>query len=745
MVRRFIQVVSLACLLASAGWAQSFLSGRVIDASGAAVPDARVTVLKDGQQVATALTNGAGVFTLALDPGEYRVKVEAAGFLPVIHPADVRLRRRTDLSAIPLSPTTVHEHIEVHGMAPEVDPGQVSSVRSVTHEAIQALPDWRTETVQSLALTLMPGAVLSHDNFTHVRGNEMSLHEAINGVCFLDNTHQHFAPGLNPQIFEAASFISGGFSPEFGNRFGGVVDISTRGGASLGGHGSVSLSGGSLPNGEVAADYGGTYKKLGYYAFVNGVTTDRFLNTPEFHTLHDHGATAQGALQLDYTAGKNLFKLLIFGGGDNFELPNTFADQLEGRDATRRLRAQSVIGTWQRTINDHALWTTSVYQRTIGDRVLPTPDPVTEFALASRSTLTVGAKSDFSYIYKSHLVKAGIDVTHLRLLESVDSDPRDPADDLPAFAFQGGKHGQLAAFYLQDHFSPVRDLTLDLGLRFDRFDLVHAYNMGSPRAAVAYHIRKTHSVLHFSYNRLFSPPPLEYSLLANFLGNNHPEADQRPGDQKPYLQSYYEVGWSQQITPDTTLELNAYKHRGENSFENTELHGSRIFAASNFARAHAQGIEFSLVMKQLERIGLGARLNYAATQTYFFGPFSGGFQDEGPLTPGERTLPAFDERHMGSILLTYRHSQWRNLFATTNLMYGSGTALEGGIARVPAHCVADLGAGFDVWKQESKRLTLELSLENVADHRYQISKESEETPIQYAQGRVVSGRFKFRF
>lgn len=81
-----------------------------------------------------------------------------------------------------------------------------------------------------------------------------------------------------------------------------------------------------------------------------------------------------------------------------------------------------------------------------------------------------------------------------------------------------GQAGGLVAAYVQDRFSPVRNLTLDLGVRFDRYDLLDTHNAGSPRAGIAYHIPKSHTVLRFAYSRLFSPPPIEYQLLSGHGG-----------------------------------------------------------------------------------------------------------------------------------------------------------------------------------------------------------------------------------
>ena len=78
-------------------------------------------------------------------------------------------------------------------------------------------------------------------------------------------------------------------------------------------------------------------------------------------------------------------------------------------------------------------------------------------------------------------------------------------------------------------------------------------------------------------------------------------------------------------------------------------------------------------------------------------------------------------------------------------MYGSGTAAEDGAVRLPQHATGDFSLGFDPWRQDDRRLTLQLTLQNISNDRYQIAKESQEMPIQYAQGRTVAGRLRFHF
>src|SRR5262249_47586452 len=158
----------------------------------------------------------------------------------------------------------------------------------------------------------------------------------------------------------------------------------------------------------------------------------------------------------------------------------------------------------------------------------------------------------------------------------------------------------------------------------------------------------------------------------------------------PYRQNYEEVGISQELAPQISLELNGYVHSGRNSFENHEISISRIFVPINFHAARAEGLELVLNMKQLERFGISGRLQYAAWKTYFSGPVSGGFAGDEPLVPGERIVPAFDQTHTGTAQLFYR-SKWHGAWGGSALRYGSGTIIEGG-DRLPQHFTADLAA-----------------------------------------------------
>jgi outer membrane receptor protein involved in Fe transport len=722
--------------------AQTTVEGTLRDDAGKAVAGANLA-LQRGGIVQQTTSDATGKFHFAAaEAGAYTLKAQASDFYATSYDFVLRSRQPLSLTIELQRKESVQQTVEVKSTTLTIDPEKTGSSYTFTSHDLSAFPDPLTDSTNNLVNNLMPGASDSHDNFLAVRGTEFSLHEFINGVSFLDNTQPQFSPGVSPQIFETVDLMTGGFTPEYSNRFGGVLDITTRSGADLDGHGDINFRGATLDNYDLNADYGGGVGKLGYYFFVDGFTSGRFLDPPQPQELYDFGKGSRATAQFDWHAAtKDSFKLLLMGGGDNFQQPNISADQSVGRDAQRHLRQQTVILSWLHTFFPDTLVFTSLYERTSSDRVLPTTDPVTPLSAASRAPLTLGIKSDLSHYWHGHFFKAGIDLVRQRENESFFFDSRGDPDVFPPFS--GRLLGGQASLYAQDHFSPLRNLTVDLGVRYDYFDLVDTGAQTSPRVGLAYHFNKTKSVVHAAYNRYFSPPPIEYSLLASFIGTHALDPSQRVGNVRPYTQNYFEVGWAQELHPRLSLELNAYLHTGHNSFENHEISISRIFVPINFHTARSEGAELVLNMRQLERIGISGRLQYALARTYFYGPITGGFAGDEPLVAGERIVPAFDQTHTGTAQIFY-HGRWRGFWAGSGVRYGSGTIVENG-PRLPQHFTADLASGLTLWNAEPRRLDLEFDVTNVSNNIYKIAKESEEIPIQYAPSRTAGGSLKFHF
>ena len=294
------------------------------------------------------------------------------------------------------------------------------------------------------------------------------------------------------------------------------------------------------------------------------------------------------------------------------------------------------------------------------------------------------------------------------------------------------------------------NLTVDVGLRLDHLNMVESYTELSPRAGVAYQFPRTGSVVRFAYNRLFTPPPIEYLLLANFLGNSAGDEHDRTGNVRPYQQHHVEVGLSQPVHDDIVIDVAGYRHQGDYAFETSEVSNTRLFVPTNFDEARAYGLELGLDYRSLSASGFSGRVQYALAKVEFIGPVSGGFAAE-EHGPGEVIPPAFDQRHTLVSNVVYRRP-WRNAQVGIVARYGSGTPSEQphdkGAATflyLPDHWIVDINARANLWTEGQRRVDVEFNVTNLTDNVYALAKESEATPLQYAMRRVVGARLRVGF
>jgi hypothetical protein len=144
-LKRFFALALLAALPALAARAQEFrgsISGRVTEASGAAVPNATVTVTNTGTNTSsTATTNDSGDYVVPyLTPGGYRVTVEAAGFKKSLR-QDIEIRVGDKLALdFALEVGQVQETVNVTSDAPLLDTASASAGQVIDRRRISELP-----------------------------------------------------------------------------------------------------------------------------------------------------------------------------------------------------------------------------------------------------------------------------------------------------------------------------------------------------------------------------------------------------------------------------------------------------------------------------------------------------------------------------------------------------------------------------------------------------------------------------
>jgi outer membrane receptor protein involved in Fe transport len=592
-------LVALCCLLiCAAAKAQQRVSGNVKNGD-TGLPIAGATVKVESSTPSferLTTTDDRGNFSFAgLSPGHYTVGVSIENFYReqialLLGPRSIQ---QVEFELSPVA--SVQEQVTVRAESKLLDETQAATITTIDREQVSNLPAARRTQLTEVITPFVSSAVAGHDNLVHLRGNELSLNTFINGVSFFDNPHQLFTPGLAPDVIQSVNVITGGFPAEFGNRFGGILDIVTRSGFDANNHGSVTVGVGEALRHNISLDYGSHTAKYGYFFYAQGFETERFLNTPEPQTFHDFAKGSRSFAQFDYRPSVNDFlKLVLTGDGTNFQLPNTTEDELLGRGFFQRNREQTAILSWERTFSPSSAISTSVYERLASARLVPTSDSFSIQAGEIRSDVTVGAKSDYSlYIGSHHAIKGGIDLMLLRLREDFAFNPRENEIVIEPFEFRGRKTGGQASMYFQDRLRLFKNLTANLGLRYDQYSLVTSGHALSPRINLAYALSGGRTVLHFAYNRFFSPPPIENLLLSAALGfEGQPPRISRS--------NHFEAGVSRSIADKLKVRIAIYWRADKNSFENTELANVRVFAPTTFARGKAYGIEFSTQLVEIK-------------------------------------------------------------------------------------------------------------------------------------------------
>lgn len=220
------------------------LSGRVVDTQGLAVPGATVTV-SGVQGSKTAVSADEGRFTIPfLTPGAYTVRVELQGFKTAEQrDVSIKLGQSVDLT-LKLEVGTVAETVQVTGTTPTINTTSTTIGAVINTDDLSQIPVGRTF-AQTLYLT--PGVSSS--------GSLGTQNPSISGGTGLEN--QYVVDGTNvtntgygglgsysttfgslgnatPYDFiQEVQVKTGGYSAEFGQATGGVVNVVTKSGSNI--------------------------------------------------------------------------------------------------------------------------------------------------------------------------------------------------------------------------------------------------------------------------------------------------------------------------------------------------------------------------------------------------------------------------------------------------------------------------------------------------------------------------------
>ncbi|HWB82720.1 MAG TPA: carboxypeptidase regulatory-like domain-containing protein [Bryobacteraceae bacterium] len=240
-----IAVLFVASVLSSPLSAQvvsATLTGNVVDASGASVPNATVRATNVGTgTVVSTTTTMEGVYTLTyLTPGSYNLEIEAQGFKKFVREGvtvNVSSTVRVDASMVP---GTVSESVTVTGEAPLLQTDRAEVAKNFTTQTVVDLPV-ANRNFQALA-GLLPGVSPPVQNgsgyndpagttFFNANGQGNSSNNTmIDGVDDLDPVlgFNIYLPAV--ELVDEVHVATSNYAAEFGRVGGATINVITKGG-----------------------------------------------------------------------------------------------------------------------------------------------------------------------------------------------------------------------------------------------------------------------------------------------------------------------------------------------------------------------------------------------------------------------------------------------------------------------------------------------------------------------------------
>ena len=774
--------------------AEAVIRGQVVaEADGSVLSGASIALTDTvtGRST-TVVADANGRFTVHdVRPGEHLLTASAAGFSS----RDMRLLiepREVEAITVSLEVGRVAVTVDVTAESPLTGTHSPSSTM-LTADRLEQMPVAQRTNLADAIITAAPGMIRGHDDFVHIRGHEVALNPSINGVQFWENAHSVFSPGLGVDYIDSINVMTGGFSAEYGNRFGGVLDVVTKSGLTMQNRGSATFGTGTAQRHNVGTELGGQSGPTAYYVNLGGFVSDRFLSPPSPRSIHNTGRGVRSFGRLDFRASdRHHVNLVVTGDGVNFELPMEERDEVLRPDFknVQRARSQSLILSWNHTRSPATAIQTSFYQR--WSRVHQFPEATDRYGArtdAERTLGTFGIKSDITRFLGRHTLKGGADLVILRPREDVYylSQPwidfthlpevneshvhfrgPNPGSDAPRpVVFSGEETGGQVSLFVQDKVQVTAALTMDLGVRFDRYSLEHSESHASPRVNVAFRL-PAGTVLFGSYNHFFVPPPIENVLVGGAGLTRLVSEIARPLPAvRAIKEDQFEAGVTQPIAGIGSVAVIGYYRVSDDPPHTSILPDSRFYTYASFDQGKAYGMEVKVDVPRIANSGLAAYLNYALGRVWFYNPITAGFTTEAAhLTDVSRFPAPMDQTHTVTSGLSYQQPRTR-LWGAVAMEYGSGTpgghgdgdhAHEEGDThehasgpglcgtRCPSRLISHVSVGWNAVPNGGQpRLSVQFNIENVTNKVYLLSKESSMVQGQYSIPRLISASVKLRF
>ncbi len=602
---------------------QGTVQGIVHDSSGGALPGASIALLQPiSGSHRSILADSTGQFEFSRVPfGRYRMIVQAPGFQPLQEPVSIR-------SSLPV---VLQLKLHVYGSAETVtveesllEPDRASTSTVVDETLIGRWPGLRPDAALQELIATVPGWATEDNGLLHSRGVDDGFLFVTDGIPLTDRIDPLFAGSLDAQSIQSLRVISGHFPAEYGGASGGVINLVSKPSMDRPFRADLSLAGGNFRTGEVSAAVGGDIQqKLGLsVAGSLGGSRDRYLDPIDLENFNNRGGSARISSRADWQAtSKDVLNGSLWVNGSEFGVTNTLEQELNGQRQRHDLRDNSQSLTWHRTWSPQTVTDMGWYRRSFRSRLFPSLGDIPLSATQDRQHVRHGFVVSLTHSFESHLFQAGVEAQRIAPGELLsfyvtEEETAEEAGLSPAalgfnrenpFVFSDRVVRGSSAWYIQDTFSPLQDLSINAGLRFDHTSLLVSDSQLSPRVGIVYYVPLTRTSVRGSYNRLFAPPQVENLLLssseeARELSPFDTAEGEGGAEVRPEKQHAIEVGFAQDVARVLKLDISYWWRSVRNYADPNVFFGTTIIFPNAVARGNAQGLDVRLEGPGKERL-----------------------------------------------------------------------------------------------------------------------------------------------
>lgn len=758
----------------------------ITDPSGALVRDARVVLsnpINHSSEVGIADESGTYVFNdVPFD--RYTLTIEAPGFRLAKQEVTVRSNLPVALN-IALTLAGSQETMQVQARSGLVESESASTETDLAQVQIDELPGVSGSHQLQQIVATTPGMVTENDGLLHVRGVDDGVLYVIDGIPIMDRVDA--LTGISPDVnaIRSMNVMTGGIPAEFGGRSGAVVQIEEKTGLDSAWMGSVTAGAGSFDATEISSTIGGSItNKLGIFAAETFSRSHRFLDPPDPGNFNNRGGAGKLNGRLDFKPSDgDLLILHASGLGTDIHVPNTELQEAAGQRQREEFRANEESLSWNRLWSGITQSSLAYYRQSYTAKLFGSAFDVPLFASQDRHHVRYGLIGNLTHFYHGHIFKAGMWYSHITPHEFFTfavvnrqiaeeqgfSDAAIAFNRSQPFLFAGSSAFAQFSSFLQDDFSPLENLTINVGLRFENSSMLVSDHQWSPRIGAVYYIPRSQTAIRTSFNRLFMPPQVENLLLSSSAQARQlsPFVSTIGSGGAPVHAervSAYEVGISQAIRTAFRLDISFWDRDFRNFDDPNVLFSTAIIFPNSVANGFARGLDVRLDVPVHH--GWSGYLSYTNSRILETGPINGGlFLTDEVIDIGPRTrfVPDHDQRNVGDLGITYtfpRHQFW----TTFSARYESGVPIEvdpelfDSLAQMPgAHLVnfdrgrvdprltASISMGIDLFDRKHLEVKAQFDVENVANAAFVYNFGNPFSGTHFGNPRVFAGRIHFDF